>query len=542
MAEKITSQRDLRQWNTLLWALISIEGVIALIALLRIPSESESAIAFGFSLMRLAVISGTLSGIAITGLFAWAAWQQPAWWRRLSGVAKAFFSAELRSFGVFTFLFSMFFTVSVFLAMAAVLGPEHVGNLWPVYERMGFLMLWIILGAVQLCFIILLNIQSFSIKRIFTDRFYLAVLLTILTSIYAFTLRYYADLHWELRMRGLESYIFLPAIGFLVWGVCERAFQHQPWYEKAERIFLVLAVAMVTLAVYRHTAFWMGLVETPPKAYWALLSEAFLQGRLYLLNPPETHDLTLYNGEWYIPNPPLPAFLLIPWVALQGAENVNTVYFSIIIAVINVVLVYLILSKASVSGLIPTNKSANLWLTALFAFSTSHWWLSFGGRMWWVSQLLTLTFAALAVLAVLHRQTPLLAGLYLGAAVLARPNVFTLWPFLVGLFIYIYKQTQGVIQWRRVFHWMLLSAAPVCLAVAGLLYYNYIRFDDWLDFGYVTINGADWIMEAVRTYGMFNIHFVPTNFHAMFIRLPTFNSQMGAFFTPQDLKGRVYSP
>jgi hypothetical protein len=157
--------------------------------------------------------------------------------------------------------------------------------------------------------------------------------------------------------------------------------------------------------------------------------------------------------------------------------------------------------------------------------------------MWWVSQLLTLTFAALAVLAVLQRKSPILAGLCLGAAVLARPNVFTLWPFLAGIFIYLSQQKQETIQWGRVLNWMAQSAIPVCLAAAGLLYYNYIRFDNWLDFWYVTINGADWIMEAVSTYGMFNIHFVPINFHAMFIRLPTIQFTEGRIFYSPGLEG-----
>jgi len=537
MLKNKTTTRNPRQWNTSIWILMAVEGIIALAALLRIPSEGESAVAFGFSFLRLLIISMTIFTLAITAIFAWAAMRQPAWWRRLSNIVGAFFLSELRGFGLFSVLFGVFLFVSVFLCMAAFLGPENVGNLWPVYERMGFLMVWVILGTVQLSFLIVINIKTLNYKRIFADRLYLAVLLAIITIVYAVALRYYANLHWELRMQGWESYLFIPAIVFLLWGVCERIFKNRSWYEKSYRVFLVLSIAAVTLVIYRHTAFWMGLVETPPKAYWPLLSQAFLQGRLYIENPPDTHDLTFYNGEWYIPNPPLPAFVLLPWVALQGAENINTVSFSIAIAVINVVLIYLILARASAAGLIPTTQSGNLWLTALFAFSTSHWWLSFGGRMWWVSQLLTLTFAALAVLSVLHRQSPWLAGLCLGAAVLARPNVFTLWPFLAGLFIYLLHQKQGTVRWRPVLIWMAQSAIPVCLAVAGLLYYNYIRFNNWFDFGYVTINGADWIMEAVGTYGMFNIHFVPININAMFIRLPTIQLTDGHIFYSPGLEG-----
>ena len=61
---------------------------------------------------------------------------------------------------------------------------------------------------------------------------------------------------------------------------------------------------------------------------------------------------------------------------------------------------------------------------------------------------------------------------------------------------------------------------PVILAVGGLLFYNYIRFSNFFDFGYVTINSAEWLMESVQTYGMFNIHFLPVNLNMMFLRFP----------------------
>ncbi len=61
---------------------------------------------------------------------------------------------------------------------------------------------------------------------------------------------------------------------------------------------------------------------------------------------------------------------------------------------------------------------------------------------------------------------------------------------------------------------------PVCLVVAGLLYYNFVRFDNFFDFGYATINGAPVVVEAIQTYGMFNPHFIPINLNVMFLKLP----------------------
>lgn len=103
---------------------------------------------------------------------------------------------------------------------------------------------------------------------------------------------------------------------------------------------------------------------------------------------------------------------------------------------------------------------------------------------------------------------------------MSRPNVFTLWPFLLGLALYQMQQMYGKFDWKRSFAWAVQSAVPVCLAVAALLAYNQIRFGNLFDFGYVTINSADWLMNAVKTYGMFNVHFIPANLQMMFLKMP----------------------
>ncbi len=69
--------------------------------------------------------------------------------------------------------------------------------------------------------------------------------------------------------------------------------------------------------------------------------------------------------------------------------------------------------------------------------------------------------------------------------------------------------------------------------VFGLLWYNWIRFEDWLDFGYVTIHGAPGIVEAVQKYGMFHPYFIRANLNIMLFKLPKFDfSGQGFFFQP----------
>jgi hypothetical protein len=60
---------------------------------------------------------------------------------------------------------------------------------------------------------------------------------------------------------------------------------------------------------------------------------------------------------------------------------------------------------------------------------------------------------------------------------------------------------------------------PICASIFGLLFYNYLRFGDFLDFGYATMNVGENI-AVLQTYGQFNISFMKRNFYYMFLSLP----------------------
>jgi len=141
------------------------------------------------------------------------------------------------------------------------------------------------------------------------------------------------------------------------------------------------------------------------------------------------------------------------------------------------------------------------------------------------------------VLFALMRWSPWLIGLSLGMAVLSRPNAFTLFPFLAGLYLYLDTQESKTIQWKGVISWGVQSAIPMGLACFALLYYNHIRFQDWFDFGYVTINSSNWIMEAAQTYGLFNTHFIPANLYAMFLKMPRIVFDGSCFYYSPSREG-----
>ncbi|HRW03804.1 MAG TPA: hypothetical protein P5121_01840 [Caldilineaceae bacterium] len=274
-------------------------------------------------------------------------------------------------------------------------------------------------------------------------------------------------------------------------------------------------------------------LNTPDVAYFNHLAAAFLRGELYLADPPSTHDLTLYAGKWYVPFPPLPALLMLPWIALFGLPTLNTTLFCILLGALNVTLVYLLLHTLAAHRQLQLTQSALVWLTVLFGVGSVHWYMATIGSVWFVAQVATVTFVALATWSAAANRSPWLTGIALALAMTARPNVLFTWPLLCGIAIgYLPHSSEAQnSRWRAGLLWAVRSAIPMVIALTLLLLYNYARFDDPLNFGYRTENVAATLAPKLQTYGQFNVHYLPKNVWAMWLAGPQWNEEIN-FWVP----------
>lgn len=280
------------------------------------------------------------------------------------------------------------------------------------------------------------------------------------------------------------------------------------------------AIFLLFFGIYWGTAVWGEATQTPDTAYFNELADAFLRGRLYLIVPASTHDLTAFQGKWYVPFPPLPALLLMPWVAISGKTGVNTVLFATICGAANVTLIFLMLQALAARRWSQLQTNDNLWLTLLFGLGCVHWYMATIGSVWFVAQICTVTFVALAVWIAVARGSAWLAGAALALAMLARPNVALTWPLLLGIAAMHVSDANSRVNWRRWLRWGVVSALPMILVVAGLLGYNAARFGNPLDFGYLTENVADKLRHDLHTYGQFHLRYLPKNLYAMLLAIP----------------------
>jgi len=287
------------------------------------------------------------------------------------------------------------------------------------------------------------------------------------------------------------------------------------------RVWATAALVFVAAAaIYWLSAVHLvGRPHSPDVAYFDQLAGAILQGRVHLLNPPSSHDLTFHNGRAYVPFPPLPALLILPWVALGGVESVNTVAFSAAIGGANVSLMFLLLQWLAARGWTHLTVLDNVWLAALFGVGSVHWYMATIGSVWLVSQICTVMFLLLSVGMAVAGDAPILCGAAMAAAMLGRPHVALCYPLLLAIAMQRTRESEGC-EWNRMASWILRSTAPMAATAVALLAYNWLRFGDLLDFGYAKQNVAGRFTESLQTYGLFDSAYIPHNLWTMWIAPP----------------------
>jgi hypothetical protein len=354
----------------------------------------------------------------------------------------------------------------------------------------------------------------------------------------------------------------------------------------------ILIVLLAALAAYVATALAVGRTQTQSLAYFDALADSFLRGRLYLDPPPGTVDLTEHAGRWYVPFPPLPALLMLPWRAL--GLPIHSVWFSVLLAALNVALVYRLMcavcttrpaeigheatrlgghaarpsdqetsagggrARANLESRgAPTRRrhhrglgmpaaSSAICLTVLFALGTAHWYAAVDGQVWFLSHICALTFVLLAAVAAAERRSAWIVGILLGVAMLARPHVMLTWPLLLalGVFGWSYGEDRASpaaaglavegarrrLARARV-RWVATSLAGPLIAAALLLAYNHARFADPLNFGYAAQNVGAEVRGDLLAFGQFHPRFIRRNLYYMWIATPLWDAH-GAALVP----------
>ncbi len=295
---------------------------------------------------------------------------------------------------------------------------------------------------------------------------------------------------------------------------------------------ILIALFIVAFVVYWATSEGYATYYN----YYVRLSDAFLHGRLYLLSNPSWLNELIPNPHgpgWYVVYPPLPAFLMAPFVAIWGL-NFNQTLFGFFFAAATVPLAYLVAMDVSKKPkeTQPKFDIAYVWFAVLFGFSTLFWYLASIGSVWLIAQVISAFFLFLALYEAFNKNRPLLVGLLVGCSYWCRL------PTMLGIFFFagLTISKQENVDWTGKFKSSLPSLAKMA-AGAGVFViadfiYNYVRFGTIFDVAYWLIPGL--MSESWFSHGRFSLLYIPANLHPFLLGLPSLTATAPYIQVPME--------
>lgn len=268
------------------------------------------------------------------------------------------------------------------------------------------------------------------------------------------------------------------------------------------------------------------------------LADAILKGTLDVASvgiPDFYQDVVPVGASKYLPFPPGPALLLLPFVAIWGT-SFSEVYFSMVLGAINVVLFWYLLGTLNVT------RTTRLLLVPFFAFGTPLFYSATTGTVWFYNHVAALFFLLLALIFLLRRAPPLISAIFLGFAFMSRePTILAAPAFLYVIF----RQRHDTITKEALLDRETISRlASFCVALLPFVifwfWYNVARFDNLLETGYGPIHDG-YAAGGIRysfylndfpnapRFGLFDVRNIPLHLYTMFLMPPQFVPDWSVF-------------
>ncbi|HEX2672232.1 MAG TPA: hypothetical protein VHM25_15235, partial [Polyangiaceae bacterium] len=269
------------------------------------------------------------------------------------------------------------------------------------------------------------------------------------------------------------------------------------------RRWIALGIYLAACAVYFLFADPAVIHEHTPWNHFALLADAWRQGRLDLGGPPPAYtgnnDFSHFDGKWYVVFPPFPALLLLPIAALvKDPARVCDGQFFLWCAGLSPALLFLALEKLRRFGRSNLDELGNVGLSLSFAFGSVYFFCAEQGTVWFAAHVVGAALAAAYLLFALEAEQPFLAGLALGLGFATRT------PLLLAAPLFVLEAVRTARP--RLTRSLLIFAAPVSAIVLLTLLHNQRRFGDPFEVGYRFL-GVAW-QHRIEKWGLFGYHYL----------------------------------
>jgi hypothetical protein len=227
-------------------------------------------------------------------------------------------------------------------------------------------------------------------------------------------------------------------------------------------------------------------------------ADAFIHGMLDISG--DFWDSIVIQGKRYVPFPPGPAILLIPFVALLGTTLANTVYISLGLTAGSILFMWRFLTNLG------ANASTRRWISIAFFLGTGYWGcLNQSNSVWFFAHIVSVFFLLGALQLSSGPRAAVLSGLFLGFSLLSRQATLFALPVIAYLLV---RDSSDRGQIARRLLGLLAGFIPCCLFY---LWFNWARFGNPLDTGYELIEVNGFLANRVAAFGLSSPAYIPFN-------------------------------
>jgi hypothetical protein len=269
-----------------------------------------------------------------------------------------------------------------------------------------------------------------------------------------------------------------------------------------------IVAALVTLIA--------GHFRSTPYNNYVLLADALLHGHTWIAWPGSYIDALAYRGQHYVIEGPVPALLLLPYVALAGTAANQTLLSAILCGVA--------IGAAWELGVrLGLRATANAWLTAFLLAGTDLLWCAMLGDVWFIAHVSAAAFTLLSLVELCGKRRGWLVALWAVAAAGSRFSLVLAIPVYIALVIAADPQPE---RWRA--DPRRLRAAVLgfggALLTAGAIYisYNIARWGTVADIGYTSWYHQD--SAGSPTGSPFRLQYLSYQLWSFFVQRPDFTA------------------
>jgi hypothetical protein len=248
-------------------------------------------------------------------------------------------------------------------------------------------------------------------------------------------------------------------------------------------------LALIVIALFAHG-------RSSPYNNYVLLAQALLHGHAWIAWPGNYIDALPFNGQYYIIEGPMPAVLLLPFVAIFGTFNQTAL--AVVLGAVAIGAAFELGERFGVP------LQTNVWVCAFLLAGTDLLWCAMLGDVWFIAHVCAVCFTMLALVELAGSKRAWLVALWAGCAILSR--------FDLVLALPVYAYLLGDRERVRSFASVLVPIAVVWIG------YNLARWGTWYDIGYTAWYHQD--QAGMPTGSPFRLQYFPYELWSFFIQAP----------------------